>query len=103
MSLVRAILIKFIKPEVISSTDNLLELGFEIVENQVQNEDIIISMTIHAEIQDALDSGDLSPAQCQIFYQGIRDFLVEAVKKIIKIFPLQCEVLKMLFVLDPRS
>ena len=103
VSLVRAILIKFIKPDVISSTENILELGFEIVENQVQNEDIIMSVAIHTEIQDALESGDLSPAQCEVFFRGIREFLVEAVKKTIKIFPLQCEVLKMLSVLDPRK
>lgn len=53
--------IYFVKPAVISSTEDSLELK---VENQVQNEDIILSVAINAEIQDALD---LSAAQREVF------------------------------------
>ena len=71
------------------------------MENQVEDDDIILSVALHDECHTALENGDLSPSQYATLFKGIRTFLVSAVK-IIKIFPLKCEMLQMLAVLDPK-
>ena len=101
-ALLRDIMLRFLKPSVISSSDNLTNIRYELKENQKDNKDIIIGTSTREYINSntVTDKEVLSAADVDSFYLTVRRYYQAACSYVIKTFPLDDQLLKHAEILD---
>ena len=91
-SLLRKIVSKFVKTDVIKASTSLSEVDFTLG-NQLSNDCIFIGFVTRQKLKTLVNEGDITPHASNKFLQGVRSFYEAAVEYIKAKFPLNDDVL----------
>ena len=92
-SLVRKTMGKFIRPELLTVSDEeLVQIDFINPENQLEANQLFIGFTTK-QVLNRLATDTVEQRQIKKFYAGVRDFYMTAISYMLKNFPLGHEVL----------
>ena len=102
LTLLRSYLANFVKPEILSLTDDITAVAFANHSNQLGNDELSIGTStrlLHLQEEDNVAGSALETR----FFSTVRRFYEETVRKMIAKFPFHDQVIADLGVLDPRK
>ena len=90
--LLKKILGKFVRADVIKACTTLLDIDFTRV-NQLSDEEIFVGFVTGQKLRTLVSEGDIGSNVANKFYDGVRSFYEAATKYIASIFPLRDDLL----------
>lgn len=98
--LVTELIVRFVKPEVIAATRNLLKTEFDCHRNQKPRKELVLGTETTKHWESLKDSNAISKDQEDVFIADVRGFFSMSLKYIIKKFPITDQFVENAVVLD---
>lgn len=97
------LLIKFVKPKVISECENIFEIQHNVKANQKHRQDVVLGAEVREYLTKLKDDKKISHEEESTFFNEVRCFLSESCRYITEKLPLQDKVLTHAQVLSIKS
>ena len=92
-SFLRKLFSKFVTVRAIKETEDVTQVDFTSIANQLDNADITIGIATKQRLMKLLDGGDISERQKRTFYKSVRCFFVDAASQALQKLPFSDELL----------